>query len=275
MVLKSMEPNFICAFTAGKVNGSSRRKREMVVKKVLLLVFTMALGILSGCSSTTVHLHADALSEVEQNNIRTGLEEQGFSVKMRENEAPASSSVVLYYPHKGIEEDLRAIDNVLDANGLIAEHRYLTHTEKLGVHEYTAGNIGVYIVPAGQKSEPTSVRIRSVFPITMVGFEFVSTDCDKEHLYEFSDDGTMVVSDLSLPLGEMDVATLSWQSPTDDTVIISSGDEDFEYKKSQSHREHFNDNNNHVVTYSLTLKPTGYYRVPFGCSYKSDFLEGF
>src|SRR5690606_19365991 len=168
-----------------------RQNRKAVMEKALFLVSTMALDILSGCSSTTVHLHAGALSDAERNKIRTDLEEQGCSVKIRENEAPASSSVVLYYPHEGIEEDLRVIDDVLEANGLIAEHQYLTHTEKLGVHEYTAGNIGVYIVPEGQKREPASVRIRSVFPITVVGFEFGSTDCDKEYLYEFSYDGTV------------------------------------------------------------------------------------
>lgn len=240
------------------------------MKKALLLVFTMALGALSGCSSTTVHLHADALSEVERNKIRTGLEGEGFSVKMRENEAPASSNVVLFYPHNGIEEDLRAIDNVLDANGLIAEHRYLTLTEKIGAHKYTAGNIGVYIVPEGQNSGPDSVRVRSVFPITMVGVEFSSTDCDKEYLYEFFDDGTMMIDDLSLTLEERELTRLNWQSVSGGMIIISDGDEEFEYKKTESHKD-----NKTEVFYHLTLQPTGYFRVPFGCTYKSSFWEGF
>ena len=245
------------------------------MKKVLLLIFAMALGVLSGCASTTVHLHAESLSSNERDNLRAGLEAQGFQVKMRDNESPSSENIILYYPHKGIEEDLRAIDKVLGAGGLTAEHRYSIHTDKLGAHEYTAGNIGVYIVPEGSAVSAGSSLVRPVFPITITEGEFVSIDCESEYLYEFSESGTVKVADLSLPLSEMDVVKLEWKSLSEEKVIIMGDAEVFEYQKSKSHRKGFNDHHKQVVDYHITLKPVGYYRLPYACTYRNTFREGF
>ena len=194
---------------------------------------------------------------------------------MRDNESPSSGNIILYYPHKGIGEDLQAIDAVLAAHGLTAEHSYTIHKDKLGVHEYTAGNIGVYLVAADHSPAADFSLVRSVFPITMTEGEFISTDCDTEYLYEFSDDGRMVIADLSLSSGDMNIATLTWEASGDDRVLITSNGEVFEYQKSKFHKEGLRDGYKKMVEYFITLKPVDYYRLPFGCTYRNVFWEGF
>ncbi|BFM20735.1 hypothetical protein [Gilvimarinus japonicus] len=244
----------------------------MAVLKVCALI---ALSVLVGCSSTTVHLHAKNLPDVEQEAIRAGLEARGFSVKMRDNEPPSNNNAILYYPHDGIDADLQAIDAVLDANGLWAEHNYSVYTDKLGKHEYTAGNIGLYLVPEGVTTNAsTSNRVRAVFPITVTDFEFVSTDCDTEYVYELFEDGSLVASDFSLPIGKAKLAALEWRETSDEITLSNSG-EQFKYSKTESYKEYANLDSDHVITYNITLQPLGYYRVPYGCTFKSTFSEAY
>ena len=243
--------------------------------KPLNICLLIALMLFLGCSNTTVHLHVKNLPDAEQESIRADLEKRGFLVKMRDNEPPSNNNLILYYPHRGIEDDLRAINDVLDVAGFTAESSYLVHTDKLGKHEYSAGNIGLYLVPKGYQRNPgVASRVRSVFPMTIVDYEFVSTDCDKDYVYEFFGDGTLELSDFSLPVGAAKLATLSWQVVGDNMVLTGDG-ETFTYKKSESHREHTSQYSEYVVTYNITLQPEGYYRVPFGCQYKSTFYESF
>ena len=132
--------------------------------KALAFFILVTLASLLGCSNTIVHLHANDLPKADQENIQAGLEEKGFSVLMRENEFPFEGNIILYSLHNGIEKDLRAIEDVLGYNGLKAERSYAIHTNKIGTHEYTAGNIGLYIVPAVRQEHAEVVtRVRSVF----------------------------------------------------------------------------------------------------------------
>lgn len=243
--------------------------------KALAFFILVAIVSLLGCSNTIVHLHANDLPKADQENIRTGLEEKGFSVLRRENGFPSEGNTILYSPHKGIEKDLRAIEEVLGNNGLKAERSYAIHTNKIGTHEYTAGNIGLYIVPAvRQEHAEATTRVRSVFPITMTDAEFVSTDCPTEYGYQFEND-TVTVDDFSLAMDKTGIATLDWHHASDDIIVISNDGEQFKYKKTESHREYSNQYSHHIVTYHIWLRPLDYYRVPFGCTYKSTYTEAF
>jgi hypothetical protein len=246
------------------------------MKKTLASFISFVLVSLFGCSNTTIHLHANNMPEAEKENIRLSLEKQGFSVRMRDNESPSSGNIILYYPHEGIEEDLHAIDKVLEAKGLKAERGYAIHTEKLGKHEYTAGNIGLYIAPTGpQEQRPVKSRVRSIFPMTMTGYEFVSMDCEQEYLYEFFEEGKLAASDPAVPADEVEMLAFDWQSLPNDIIMISNGREQFKYKKIESHIEHSSEHSHYVVTYNIRLQPLDYYRVPFGCMYKSTYFESF
>lgn len=246
-------------------------------KKERALIFSVPVIFVSlfGCSTTTVHLHANDLPQTVQKNLRVGLEKEGFSVVIRDNASPSEGNAVLYYPHAGIKKDLNAIDNVLKANGLMAEPSIAVQTNNLGTHEYSAGNIGLYFAPAAhQKPQQATSRVRSVFPITVTDAEFVSTDCPTEYGFQFYEDGTLVLNDFSLAIDETEIAAPNW-STTGDTILVSNGQERFEYRKIESHSEGFNEYNVYVVTYNIWLQPTDYYRVPFGCSYRSIYAEGF
>lgn len=229
----------------------------------------------SECSKTTVHLHANDLAKADQENIRTGLKKRGFTVLMRENEFPSEGNLILYSSHSGIEEDLRAIEDVLRNHGLKAERSYAIRTNKIGVHEYTAGNIGLYIVPgAGQENTQTASRVRSVFPLAITDAELVSTDCPTKYVYQFESDKVTVV-DLNLPIDNSDIAHIDWRDAADNMIIIADGSEQFTYRKVESHREYATQHNPHVVTYYLRLEPLDYYRLPFGCTYMSTYSETF
>lgn len=233
-------------------------------------------AFLLGCSSTTtVHLHAVELPETDQEKIRTELENKGFSVITRKNELPLQSNAIFYSSHKGIEKDLKAIEDVLEKQGLKAVRSYAVQTNNVGRHEYTAKNIGVYLAAEvrREKSEVAS-RVRSVFPLAMTDAEFVSTDCPTEYVYQF-DNKKVTVVDLSLPIDESDIATAEWQQTEDNAIVIFHGHEEFKYKKIKFHREHSTQYHRNVVTYTLLLEPLDYYRAPFGCTYKATYFEVF
>src|SRR5690606_34008695 len=127
------------------IENKNMKMKLSVISIIILATFVSLVGC---ASNTTVHLHANGLSEADRKNIRAGLEEKGFRVVERNNEAPSEDNAILYAPYSGLEKDLYAIENVLANHGLTAGRGFAIQTNQLGMHEYTAGNIGLYIVPA-------------------------------------------------------------------------------------------------------------------------------
>jgi hypothetical protein len=245
-----------------------------VIQPAISLVTLCLVALLSGCSTTTVHLHANGVPEADKENIRAGLEAKGFAVLERDNEAPSKDNAILYAPYKGLEKDLHAIENVLANNGVTAGRSFAIQTDQLGKHEYTAGNIGLYIVPSvSQLPAERKSKVRAEFPITITDAEFVSTNCETEYGFQFSENGTLAVDDFTREIDATEIAKPDWSGKPDNIVFISNGNEQFEYKKSESHFEHVNEYNIHLVTYNIWLEPVEYYRVPFGCTYRSTYTE--
>ena len=243
-----------------------------MIKTLTLCFFLLFFG-LSGCSRTIVHLHADKLTTAEQEAIRAELQAQGFIVERQHNEPPAYRNLILYTPHDGIDNDLSTIDTILAAHGFSADHRYTPPSKQLGKHEYTAGNIGVYLIPAGFQPYTTpALQVRNTFPITETDADFISTDCDKEYVYELFDDGRAIANDFSFPVGEAALATGRWQS-NEESVTLNIEGKQFQYKKTRFHREYANEYSDHVISYYILLEPVGYYELPFGCTFKSTFSE--
>lgn len=241
---------------------------------VIPLFHLFLLSVLAGCSTTIVHLHANGVPDADKESIRSGLEAKGFSVMERENEAPLKDNAIFYSPYKGLEKDLHAIENVLANNGLTAGRSFAIQTDHVGQHEYTARNIGLYIVPSVQAAPAeTTSRVRAVFPITITGAEFASTDCSTKYGYQFHDNNTLSVDDFSQALHETEIATPNWEFAVDDIVVITHDNEQFKYRKTEVHREHSNEQSRHVITYNIWLQPIEYYREPFGCTYKSTYRE--
>ncbi|MDO3382461.1 hypothetical protein [Gilvimarinus algae] len=244
----------------------------MYFSRVIVVFFLLGL---SACTRTTVHLHAGELPQTLQDGVKAGLESEGFKVSPRANAYPYDESVVLYFPHEGIDADLQAIDKVLTSHGLSAENRYTLYRDKIGKHVYTAGNIGLYLLPENAKASfNEESRVRDEFPISESDAEFISTDCDIEYVYELFDDGRALVSDFSFPVGESTLARGTWQASENSVTLISDG-EDFRYRKRTFHREYANQFSDHNISYHIILEPEDYYRLPFGCSYKSTFSEAF
>lgn len=242
----------------------------------LIFLFLFVFMGACGCSNTRIHLHAEGLSDNELAIIRIGLEKRGFVVEHRENEFPSSDSVILYAAYRGVEKELSAIEEVLAHAGVRAERRYAARTNALGMHEYSPRNIGVYIASASRQNiESSKSRIRDVFPLSMTNAEFVSMDCEQEYLYEFYDDGVLVISQLAIPVEEVETITLRWRAPSADSITLSDGVEQFDYQKTESSKEHPGRHSLHVVTYNILLRPLDHYRIPYGCGYTSTFSEYF
>lgn len=241
------------------------------MKMLRTVCFTFLLLSL-GCSSTTVHLHANHMSESKQKELSQSLKRQGFSVRMRENEAPVSGNIIIYYPQHGIEEDLHKIQLALAANGLTAEQSYMA---KVGKHEYTKENIGLYIANAGNSSV-IPLKVRAEFPVTLTDVEFISVGCGQGYLYEFFENKKLSLTDMGAYQAEEESATQSynWTYAGNDVVVISSDKGQFSYTIAESHAEGTR-YGNPAVTYTIELEPMGYYPMPFGCNYLSDFFETF
>lgn len=245
-----------------------------VIRPAISLFTLFMVVLLSGCSTTTVHLHANGVPEADKQKIRAGLEAKGFAVVERDNESPSKNNAILYSPYKGLEKDLHAIENVLAHNGVTAGRGFAIQTDQIGKHEYTAGNIGLYIMPSVlQLPAERKSKVRAEFPITITEAEFVSTDCETEYGFQFSENGTLIVDDFTREIDATEIAKPDWSKKPDEIISISNGNEQFEYKKSESHREHVNEYNIHLVIYNIWLEPIEYYRVPFGCTYKSTYIE--
>lgn len=256
--------------------------------RLITLLFFAFMG-LCGCSNTAshlhpqeasdntrIHLHAQGVPDRKLRPIRKALEARGFVVRLRENELPSSNNLILYAAYDGVEEELSAIEKVLAQNGVRAGRRLAGRTNALGTHEYNPRNIGVYITSVSkQKNKVNKSRIREVFPLSMTNAEFVSMDCEQEYLYDFYADGRLEISQLAIPVEEVETLTLRWYSSSTDTITLSDGIEEFEYRKTESSREHPGRHSLHVVTYNIFLQPLGHYRIPYGCGYKSTFAESF
>lgn len=226
--------------------------------------------------NTTIHLHAQGITERKLKSIHKALEERGFVVQPRENEFPFSESVILYAASDGVEGELDLIREVLAQNGVKARRRLAGRTNALGTHEYNPGNIGVYIASDAKRSiAQTRSRVRNIFPLTMTNAEFVSIDCEQEHLYDFYDDERLEISQLGIPVEEAAAVTLRWSDSSKGIISLSDGAEQFRYRKLESVREDPDRDGMHVVTYNLLLRPLGHYRIPYGCNYKSTFFETF
>ncbi|MDX6847796.1 hypothetical protein SCD92_00400 [Gilvimarinus sp. SDUM040013] len=237
-------------------------------------VVLLLLGLL-GCARTTVHMHAAELSKDVRDKVKTDLEAKGFKVALRDNEYPFTENAVLYFPHEGIEEDLDAIDEVLNENGLAANHRFTIYKDRIGKHVYTAGNVGLYLLPEEVKrSSGKTSRVRSEFPIDETDAEFISSNCNVEYVYELLEGDRALLSDFNLPAGKSTLARATWRV-SDNSVIIVSDGEEFRYRKSTFHREHASQFSDYNVSYHIALEPEEYYRIPFGCAYKSTFTESF
>lgn len=243
--------------------------------RLITLLFFVFMG-LCGCTNTTIHLHAQGVPDNELETIRLALEERGFVVKPRENEFPSSDSVILYAAYRGVEKELGTIEEVLTRHGLKVERRFAGRTNALGIHEYSPRNIGVYIASVSRQGmAPTKSRIRDVFPLSMTNAEFVSMDCEQEYLYDFYADGRLEISQLAIPVEEVETMTLRWHGSSEDMITLSDGAEQFEYRKIETVREHPGRYSLHVVTYNIFLQPLGHYQIPYGCGYKSTFFESF
>lgn len=242
------------------------------IYKWLIIIFIWAIP---SCSSTHIHLHANKLPHAQQITIREGLEEKGFKVHIRNNAPPSRDNVLLYYPHKGIQEELWMIDDVLAASGISAEHRYTIHKDKVGKHEYTAGNIGLYLLPSNNiKNNSNEPPIRKQFPISESDAEFISSDCGARYTLELLEDGNALINNFNLPADESTLGKGTWQSNSDQILLQIQG-ETFKYDKSQHHRKAVNYANERVIKYHITLEANDYYRIPFSCTFQSTFTEAY
>lgn len=242
------------------------------IHKWLIIIFIWAIP---SCSSTHIHLHADKLPHDQQITIRERLEEKGFKVHIRNNAPPSRDNVLLYYPHKGIQEELWMIDDVLAASGISAEHRYTIYKDRVGKHEYTAGNIGLYLLPRNSDwSTSNKSPLRKQFPISESDAEFISSDCDARYTLELLEDGNALINNYNLPTDESTLGKGTWQSNSDQILLTFQG-EAFKYDKSQHHRKAVNYANERVIQYHITLEPSDYYRIPFSCTFQSTFTEAY
>lgn len=154
--------------------------------KLLLLLLV---AVLSSCSSTTVHLNARYLSEIEKETLVGAIQEAGLHVETNTHEFPSSiaQSTVLYSP---LVKDKFAVDTLIQ---LLHELNWNVP----GIQPFVASNhwfkknsLGLYLLPEGLNSE----KIRATADLSQ---HYNSSGCENlksltlnqngEYLFSFTD----------------------------------------------------------------------------------------
>jgi hypothetical protein len=232
---------------------------------------------LSGCSNTTIHLHPESLTQERTEEIVRALKREGLAVKIRNNRAPTSGNTLIYSPHEGIDAHLASIRKILSSHDMTLDQAFLRQYgghdgSSAGQHVYTEGNIGLYLASNADSEQSRGAKVRSVFPISIIGFEFASRDCDALYLYEFFESGDAVVTEISE--ADKELGEFSWSQSDAGIVTLSSGDTEYQYRKRETHSIHQEFGHN-IVTYVTELQPDGFYPMPYGCTYEATYTEAF
>lgn len=233
-----------------------------------------------GCSNTTtIHLHPQTLTPSHTASLTEELEHKGFAVEIEDNAAPAAGNTIIYSPQKNIEQQLNSITKILQRHNIAVDQIFVKdsgggQSERLGRHTYTAGHIGVYLADNNIGKISRGAKVRSTFPINMIGYEFVSSDCDTDYMYEFFESGDLVVTNIN-SLAE-DLGKHTWHQEDDNIIIRSMTGSQYKYTKSKGHSVYqTSDPDLEVVAYTIKLSPAGFYPLPYSCSYTATFKEGF
>ena len=246
--------------------------------RYVVLSLATAVCLWSCSNPTTIHLHPEALPPSHIASITEELANEGFVVEIEDNAAPAPGTTIIYSPQKNIEQQLDSIIEILKNHYLVVDQIFLKdsgggYLEGLGSHTYTVGHIGVYVT--GETGTVSSgAKIRSTFPIDMVGYEFVSSNCDVDYIYEFFESGDLVITNVS-SLTE-NLGGYTWHQEDGSIAIHSTIGPQYKYTKSKDHSVYQNSEHDlEVVAYTIKLSPEGFYPLPYGCSYTATFKEAF
>ena len=248
----------------------------MILNRILfnffqLVVALMLFLVLTNCSMPIVHLHANDISRDKGDQILQLFQVSKIKIKNQKNEHPNKSlgTIVIYHPYKKNDEFVTQLVSQLDSIGIHVDSIVL---DEYGKHKYTKNNIGLYIseAPTAPAARITSVPIREEFPIKLTDNEFTSIDCGDLYILEFDMSGIVLLSNIS---SVNDVSrTLSWRYDDNEknNLVIHDSGTDFEYAIDKYHEVQ---NNGRRVEYTITLSAKGYYSIPLGCKFKSDFFE--
>lgn len=233
---------------------------------LVILLFTIA-----SCSvNPRIHLYySDGATDKKQHLVSL-LKEYDFNVKEFHNNAPdlEEGNYVVYYPEKNTGKSAEYINLALRRAGL-SEAQMVPFRIGYGIgsHEYTKGNIGLYVVSENQISvEHGEIPIQTgQSDVDFTEEQFGSKDCRDVFLIEFYDDGRAIfIYEESLKKHSEG----SWEV-LGSTLIIKKL---FGYSKFQIKTYTISKVGNTVTV--TDLLPANSKKAPFNCTYSTYFKEG-
>lgn len=231
-----------------------------------IVIFTFV-----GCSvNPRVHLYFSDETTEQQQQLVSLLKENNFSVKEFHTSVPdlEIGNYIVYYPERNNEKRAESINFVLRSVSLSeAQAVPFRIGSGIGSHEYTKGNIGLYII----KNDPASIEKNATDNVISSGGvditeeQFGSKDCNDAFLVEFYDDGrAFFINEESLKKQ----FEARWEISGSILMIRRL----FSLNKFQI--------KNHTVskagnTFAVTdLVPVDGKKAPFNCVYSTYFKEG-
>jgi uncharacterized protein YceK len=112
------------------------------------ILFILTFVLLSGCSTTTVHIYGKYLTEAQQKEIVSIVKEQGLQAEVNELNFPTSvsHSSIVYSPMMNDTKSIEALIPSLEQSGWPIISSSALFTEN---HWFKKDTIGLFIVPDG------------------------------------------------------------------------------------------------------------------------------
>ncbi|AQT60522.1 hypothetical protein [Cellvibrio sp. PSBB023] len=235
-------------------------------KKISLVI--LPLSIASCSVNPRVHLYYSDASTDKKQQLVSFLKEYDFNVTEFYNTAPdlEEGNYIVYYPEKNTEKSAEHINLALLRSNLSeAQMEPYRIGNGIGSHEYTKGNIGLYIIKKNSVSNDVIEDKASQSFVDFTGEQFGSKDCSSAFQIEFYDDGRaiFIYEESSKKHSEARWELLG------STLIIKKlfGSSKFQVK---TYTVSIAEN-----TVTVTdLLPVNSKKAPFNCTYSTYYKEG-
>lgn len=209
---------------------------------------------LCACSQTQVHVFTHQLDDEKRDRLVKQLEQARLEVIISDKKPPALNlgNFILYKLGQGAESTLEKLLAIMNESDFPIS--FVGHN-KLGNHEFTDGNIGLYLVPfspAPQNERPLLLNLSDV--------TFRAEDCEAR--IEFPLNQSAVLTGKHITPQEQ--SAYLWSMDSDERVSLRQGRRVYQYKF-LSYYARMEDRDIQM----LELVPLGNYPLPFGCHFSS------
>jgi hypothetical protein len=233
------------------------------------LCYVFFILIASGCaSSPIVHLYLSPQNPNLSDSLTNALVDNGLQVETPSSDIPSidPGNYIVYYPDTNTDKVIEDLNLIIRQYGLDdAQPIPFGLGGGFGSHEYTRGNIGLYLIKGEQnKSQPNSKP--DAFPnMHFTEQDFGSKNCSKLFILEFHEESKLYIVEES---NQKKFGEGKWRVDQSELTI----------------KRLFKSYNYKIVEHTLMINgtklavtdliPVQNYKSPFGCAFSTYYQEG-